>query len=103
MKDTPLSTVAITYIAPNHTTQQPQLSSHSGEFLEIDGLKFKDLNHDGQLDVYEDWRKSPAERAAHLTSLLPLKDKIGLLFHATLENADENNQTYDLINAKKTN
>ena len=35
--------------------------------IEADGYAFKDLDKDGELDVYEDWRKSSEERAADLT------------------------------------
>ena len=36
--------------------------------LEAEGSRFKDLNGNGVLDPYEDWRLSPAERAADLVS-----------------------------------
>ena len=31
--------------------------------LECDGYAFKDLNKNGELDIYEDWRKPMRERA----------------------------------------
>ena len=31
--------------------------------LQANGYAFKDLNRNGQLDVYEDWRKPALERA----------------------------------------
>ena len=34
--------------------------------LEIDGYAFKDLDKDGELDPYEDWRLTPQERAKDL-------------------------------------
>jgi len=34
--------------------------------LEVDGLKFKDLNGNGQLDVYEDWRQDVDARVKDL-------------------------------------
>ena len=48
--------------------------------LDVDGLKFKDLDKDGELDVYEDWRLDDETRAADLVEKLPLKQKVGLLF-----------------------
>ena len=33
------------------------------KILTVDGLAFKDLNKNGKLDSYEDWRKPVAERA----------------------------------------
>ena len=40
-------------------------SPQSGvEILTVDGYAFKDLNRNGSLDKYEDWRLSAEERAA---------------------------------------
>ncbi len=49
--------------------------------LEIDGLKFKDLNGNGKLDVYEDWRKDADARVNDLYSQLTLEEKAGLFYH----------------------
>ena len=40
--------------------------------LNIDGYAFKDLNRNGDLDIYEDWRKPARERAADLASQLSI-------------------------------
>ncbi len=48
-----------------------------------DGLKFKDLNKDGKLEPYEDWRLSPQARAQDLVSRLTLAEKAGLMMHGT--------------------
>ena len=42
---------------------------------------FKDLNKNGKLDVYEDWRKSSLERAEDLAAQLPLEQMLCLMFH----------------------
>jgi beta-glucosidase len=47
--------------------------------LEAEGSRFKDLNGNGVLDPYEDWRMSPAERAADLVSRMTPEEKIGLM------------------------
>jgi beta-glucosidase len=52
------------------------------EILQVDGLQFKDLNQNGKLDVYEDWRKPSQERAADLTKQLDIEDIAGLMLHA---------------------
>ena len=39
------------------TPSQPVLGTRTVKVLDVDGLKFKDLNKNGKLDVYEDWRK----------------------------------------------
>ena len=48
--------------------------------LEVDGLKFKDMNKNGELDVYEDWRVDIEERVADLVSQLTPEEEAGLLF-----------------------
>ena len=44
-----------------------------------DGQAFKDLNRNGELDVYEDWRKTPAERAEDLVKQMPVEYLSGML------------------------
>ena len=63
----------------------PALSRSTGSgvaFLEKDGSIFKDLSRDGKLDIYEDWRNSPAERAADLASKLTLEQIVGLMHYS---------------------
>jgi len=50
--------------SPDNT--QPELSQREVTLLTVDGLQFKDLNHSGKLEPYEDWRLTPQERAADL-------------------------------------
>jgi beta-glucosidase len=52
--------------------------------LTVDGLQFKDLNRNGRLDRYEDWRVSPAERAADLAAKMAVEDLAGVMVHGTL-------------------
>ena len=52
--------------------------------LEADGLKFKDLNKNGALDAYEDWRKPVEERVADLLSQMSATDKAAQMLHMTL-------------------
>ncbi len=67
---------------------QPDLSNRSAKIIETEGLKFKDLNKNGVLDPYEDWRMTVEERNATLVSKLSLKQKAGLMLISTtlLEN-----------------
>jgi beta-glucosidase len=53
------------------------------EILEQDGLVFKDLNKNGELDKYEDWRLSTDERARHLASLLSVEQIAGLMLYSS--------------------
>lgn len=49
------------------------------KLLEADGLVFKDLDQDGELDVYEDWREDANTRAADLVSKMTLDEIAGLM------------------------
>lgn len=52
------------------------------KILHQDGFAFKDHNHNGRLDRYEDWRLSPEERAADLASGLPVEKIAGLMLYS---------------------
>jgi len=62
---------------------QQNLGYRSTKILDIDGLKFKDLHKNNQLDIYEDWRLTPRERATDLVSKLSLEQKAGLMLIST--------------------
>jgi len=47
--------------------------------IRIGQLEFRDLNGNGQLDVYEDWRKPVDKRVADLVSRMTLEEKAGLM------------------------
>jgi len=51
--------------------------------LKQDGLEFKDLNRNGVLDPYEDWRLSPDQRARDLVARMTLEEKAGTMMHGT--------------------
>ena len=54
-------------------------STASGvKILSIAGNKFKDLNRNGKLDRYEDWRLTAEERAKDLASKLSVDQIAGL-------------------------
>jgi beta-glucosidase len=50
----------------------------------VDGLTFKDLNRNGKLDPYEDWRLPASVRAADLVQRMSLEELAGLMVHGTL-------------------
>lgn len=62
---------------------QPTLGAHQVSIIERDGLHFKDLNRNGTLDPYEDWRLSPDGRARDLVSRMTLEEKAGVMMHGT--------------------
>jgi beta-glucosidase len=51
--------------------------------LTVAGLRFKDLNASGTLDVYEDWRLAPERRARDLVARMTLAEKAGMMLIAT--------------------
>lgn len=52
--------------------------------IEQDGLTFRDLDHDGVLAPYEDWRLPAAERARDLLGRMTLAEKAALMLHGTV-------------------
>jgi len=52
--------------------------------LQQNGLQFKDLNRNGVLDPYEDWRLSPDQRARDLVGRMTLEEKAGTMMHGTV-------------------
>ena len=65
-------------------TKQPVITARSVKNLQIDGLQFKDLNKNGKLDVYEDWRRPNQERVKDLVAQMTLEEKAGTMMHGTL-------------------
>lgn len=63
---------------------QPKLGARFVSIIQQDGFQFKDLDHNGKLTPFEDWRLSPEQRAADLISKITLEQKIGLMMHGTL-------------------
>ena len=58
-------------------------SNTSGvKILTVNGKKFKDLNKNGKLDKYEDWRLSADERAKDLASKLSVEEIAGLMLYS---------------------
>jgi beta-glucosidase len=50
--------------------------------LVVDGYAFKDLNRDGQLNPYEDWRLPIEERAADLAGRMSIEQIAGLMLYS---------------------
>jgi beta-glucosidase len=60
-------------------TQQPALGHRTTPLLTIQGLQFKDLNRNGRLDKYEDWRLPYNVRAKDLLSKMTVEQKAGFM------------------------
>ncbi len=54
----------------------------SAPILQDRGYAFKDLNRNGFLDVYEDWRRPARERASDLAAQLSIEEIAGLMLYS---------------------
>jgi beta-glucosidase len=56
-----------------------QVEARVKPILRIGQLQFRDLNANGKLDAYEDWRKPVDQRVADLLSQMTLEEKAGMM------------------------
>ena len=86
-----------------HNENGPTIGVTTCGVIVQDGLYFKDMDNDGVLSPYEDWRNSPEVRAADMVKHLPLKQQAGLVLNTlwntplsmTLEGAKDENGNID--------
>ena len=64
-----------------HNENGPTIGVTTCGVIVRDGLYFKDMDNDGVLSPYEDWRLSHEERAADMVAHLPLKQQAGLVLN----------------------
>ncbi|GAB3736244.1 glycoside hydrolase family 3 protein [Spirosoma lituiforme] len=69
---------------------QPTLGYRSVKPLTQNGLSFKDLNKNGKLDKYEDWRLPLETRVQDLISRMTLEEKVGFMLISTTRLAGDN-------------
>ncbi|MFT4022093.1 MAG: glycoside hydrolase family 3 N-terminal domain-containing protein [Acinetobacter sp.] len=62
--------------------------------LEIDGLYFKDLNKNGKLDKYEDWRLPIEERIDDLIRQMSIEDIAGLMLYSSHQAVSSQNDRF---------
>jgi hypothetical protein len=70
-------------VAQEPGERQPQLGSRGVPLITVDGLRSRDLNSDGKLEPYEDWRLPAQQRANDLADRMSLEEKAGLMMHAS--------------------
>ncbi len=63
--------------------EQPSVEARHKPILAVDGHLFRDLNGNGQLDAYEDWRRPVPERVEDLLSQMTLAEKVAQMMHPT--------------------
>lgn len=62
---------------------QPKLGNQGVPIIKSQGYEFKDLNKNGKLDQYEDWRLPNEARVKDLISQMTLEEKIGFMLIST--------------------
>lgn len=73
------------------TKDIPDVDTRVKNIIEVDGEEFRDLNDNGELDPYEDWRLPVDERVENLVSQMELEEKAGLMLISSLN--DESSRT----------
>jgi beta-glucosidase len=63
---------------------QPTLQARSKPILTVEDKRFKDLNANGRLDAYEDWRLDVDQRVNDLVAQMTLEEKAGLMLIDTM-------------------
>ena len=81
--------------------QQPELGARKVEIIQDGKYYFKDLNKNGLLDAYEDWRLPMEERIEDLVSQMTLEEKAGLMFHPNIAVNETGEVKYDLTPEEK--
>jgi beta-glucosidase len=86
--------------------KQPILGHRSVPLLTVDGLTFKDLDRNGKLEPYEDWRLPSDVRVADLVQRMSLEEVAGLMVHGTLPSSGPMaplgvGKEYDLVKVRQ--
>lgn len=66
-------------------TQGPDLGYNPQSGVSIlyqDDYAFKDLNQNGEIDIYEDWRETPSKRAQDLAQQISIEQIAGLMLYS---------------------
>lgn len=80
---TVLSATTISWISIKESrkvTDPSNSSSPGAPVLMVDEIKFRDLNKNGKLDIYEDASKSVEARITDLLSQMTIEEKAGMMF-----------------------
>jgi beta-glucosidase len=84
-----VGTILTSFQITRSKVDQPVLGSRSVKLIESNGLKFKDLNKNGTLDAYEDWRLPAAQRSKDLLAKMSLEEKVGFLLISDIRMKNE--------------
>ena len=98
----PLVVAALPLAAQSAT--QPVVKSMASPMLTVAGRQFRDLNRNGTLEPYEDWRLTSVVRARDLVGRMTLEEKAGAAVHGSLSGSGPNpmgGSSYDTVAAAK--
>jgi len=73
----------MSFAAAEETSVQPTLNPRVKSVIEADGYQFIDLNANGALDPYEDWRLDADTRTEDLVGQMTVREKIAQMQHPT--------------------
>jgi len=79
-----ISTAILAAMGSAAVAAQPALGVRNGKIITVEGLRFRDLDRDGRLSPFEDWRRSSEQRADDLVARMTLEEKAGEMMHGTL-------------------
>ncbi len=79
-----LPAVEVKTVTQEYEGREIVLKTAGLDLIGADGYQFKDLNKDGTLQPYEDWRLTPKERTENLLSLMSDAQKAAQMAHMTL-------------------
>ena len=96
----------ISVIIIKQKTEQKEIITKNKNIIKQDNLKFKDLNNNGELDIYEDWRLTSKERAQDLINKMTIEEKAGMMvintqFSAISQNNEELKSSNGLLNEEE--
>ncbi|PQO99887.1 beta-glucosidase [Massilia phosphatilytica] len=94
-----LAAGTVTAIVAATAAAQPPLTTRTVPLISVDGLQFRDLNRNGRLDTYEDWRLPARVRVAALVAAMTLEEKAGVMMHGNLPVSADGGRT-DLAAAR---
>ena len=75
--------ISILSVFAQPISKQPHLGYKTAKIITLQGFQFKDLNKNGKLDKYEDWRLSNEARAKDLLTKMSVEDKVGFMLIST--------------------
>lgn len=87
--------LGVVYSCTGSPVTQPVLEARKVQIIEVKGLQYKDLNKNGELDAYEDWRLPIEERIDNLIGQMTLEEKVGLMFHPNIAVPADGKVVYD--------